>query len=227
MEQRRISERIKINEEVRILNKYNETDLATCGRFRAMPKNDNFVIRQLEKLQNQIEERSVKIKFLQDRLQKLDTGELDDELKAIVDKNLAEIKLKTEATKTKKLAEKTIKESDEQSSKSYYAIEKQGDRMNRSWYFDASFNYFNKANNSIPEYMKRELSRMPANTGYIWKGVYCFGDRPATSSTFTMTDNRKGMKVMHVWDKKYFTVYHKEGKNDEVRISHVERKPKC
>ena len=227
MEQRRISERIKVNEELRILNKYNETDLATISRFRGMPKTDNFVVRQLEKLQNQTEERNEKIKSLEDRLEKLNAGQLDDELKEIVDRNLAEIKVKAEATKIKKLSEKTIKASDEQSSKSYYAIEKQGDKMNKSWYFNSAFNYFNKANDTIPDYMKRELNRMPCNTGYIWKGVYCFGERPQTSNTFTMTDNRKGMKIIHVWDKHYHSIYHKEGKNDEVRISHVQRKQKC
>lgn len=227
MEQRRISERIKLNEELRILNKYNETDSTTVSRFRGMPKNDNFVVRQLEKLQNQIEERTERIKSLEERLEKLNVGDLDDELKEIVDRNLAEIKVKAEATKIKKLAEKTIKASDEQSSKSYYAIEKQGDKMNKSWYFNSALNYFNKANDTIPEYMKRELSRMPCNTGYIWKGVYCFGERPQTSSTFTMTDNRKGMKIIHVWDKEYHSIYQKEGKNDEVLISHVQRKQKC
>jgi len=226
MEQRRITERIKVNEELRILNKYNETDSATCSRFRVMSKTDNFVVAQLAKLQTKIEERNESIKCLEDRLDKLNTGELDEELKAVIDANVAEIKLKTEATKIKKLAEKTIKASDEKSSKSYYSIERQGDRMNKTWYFDAALNYFNKANNSIPDYMKRELSRMPSNTGYIWKGVYCFGDRPPTSNTFSVTDNRKGMKIMHVWDKKYFSVYQKEGKNEEVLVSQVLRKPK-
>jgi hypothetical protein len=226
MEQRRISERIKVNDELRILIKYNETDSATCARFRVMSKSDNFVVKQLEKLQHHIEERSEKITFLEHRLEKINTGELDEELKAIIDANVAEIKLKTEATKVKKLAEKTIKESDQQSSKSYYAIERQGDRMNKTWYFDAALNYFNKANNSIPDYMKRELSRMPSNTGYIWKGVYCFGERPANSGTFSVTDNRKGMKIIHVWDKKYFSIYHKDGKNEEVLISQVLKKPK-
>ena len=211
---------------MRILNKYNETDSATHARFKMMPNTDNFVARQLEKLKHQIEERNEKLKYYDDRILKINTGELDEELKLIAEQINAEINAKAEATKNKKIAEKTLKLSDQESSKSYYNIEKQGDRINKKWYYDSAFNYFSKASTSIPEYMKRELSRMPCNTGYIWKGVYCFGEKPSVSKTFTVTDNRKGMKIIYVWDTNYHSVYHKEGKNPEVRISHEKRKIK-
>lgn len=219
----RIDERIKVNDEIRILSKYNEVDSATCGRFRVMSKSDAFVTKQLEKLQNMIQERNDKLQILEERITLIDSGALDDELEAIVKKNTEEAKEKTDVTKLKKMLEKDQQVIDAKNSKIYYDMEKKGDKMDKSWYFNSALKHLGNANNSIPEYMQRELSKMPSNTGYIWKSVYCFGERPANSSMFTMTDNRKGMKIIHRWDKQYHSVYHKEGKKDEIRISHVVR----
>ena len=223
-EQRKIDSKRKVNEEIRILTKYNEVDNATIGRFRTMSKNDLFVQTQLTKLEKQIAERNSKIEELNNRLTKLETGELDEEIDADLKRISFEIAEKSKATTLKKKLEAELKSQDKKMSKEYNDQERKSDKLDKEWYYKSAQKHFDYANETLPEYITRDLNKMPCNTGYSWKGVYFFGKRPEISNVWTVTENRKGMKIIYRWSKDFNNVYNKEGKKDEILISSAPRR---
>lgn len=223
-EQRKIDEKRKVNEEIRILNRYNEVDNATIGRFRTMSKNDSFVLTQLTKLEKQISERNTKIEELTERLNKLEAGELDDEIEADLKRISFEISEKSKVTTIKKKMEAELKNKDKKMSKEFYDLERKSDKMDKQWFYKSAQKHFEHANDTLPEYISRDLNKMPCNTGYSWKGVYFFGKRPENSNIYTITENRKGMKIIIRWTKDYYNVYQKEGKENELLISSTPRR---
>ena len=219
MQHLRIQEKNKINDEIRLLSKYNEHDAATMTRYRSASSTDKYAMTQLEKLQNQIQDRKTKLEIYEQRLLDVTEGKLDEELESVVQANMALANEKAAVTKQKKTLEKELKASDEKLYSKFTQQEKRNDRVDKAWYYTAALRYFDNASNSIPEYMSRELQRMPSNTGYIWKGVFCYGERPPNSNLFVFTENRKGMKIIHKWDSIKYEIFHKEGKQNEILIS--------
>jgi len=80
----RIQERIRTNEKLRMQTKYNELDMTSIGKFRNVTNDDNYSRRQVEKLSNSIEVRNQLIQNLTERLDKIENGELDEEMKNLI-----------------------------------------------------------------------------------------------------------------------------------------------
>lgn len=226
-EQRRNIEKNRLTDEIKLLHKYNEADEITIGKLRGMPSDEVYVVKQLEKRQLLMSERNSKLDILKDRLDRLEGGFLDDEMQAEISKTMTDISIKSKATLQKKIDAAKLKAEDSVMSKKYYDKEKSNDRQSKESFYNSYTKHFFKASDSIPDYMKRELKKMPCNEGYIWKSIYCFGEQHATSGNFTMTDNQKGVKIIHKWNKEYQSVFEKKGKGPEVLVSRQKRKPKC
>ena len=60
--------------------------------------------------------------------------------------------------------------------------------------------YFLKMDDSVPDYMSRNLNNMSNNRGYVWRGVYYFGTRPLSSyddpDTTYIQERRKGQNYL-------------------------------
>ena len=69
---------------------------------------------------------------------------------------------------------------------------------------------FRKGCFTVPEYMKKNLGEMPANKGYIWKGIYCYGEQPEESDTRVMFEkiDREVMRI-HEWSGREYKVFEK------------------
>jgi hypothetical protein len=224
----RLSEKIKINEELRLKTRYNEVDTTALSKLRCMNASDLYVQTQLKKITEAVNTRTRKICELTDRIEKLERGELDEELLNTINKNTLEMKEKGRATITRKKEEKTVDVEDAKKSKEYYNKDRQTDKQNKSWYYKSAERHFSKSCDSIPEYMSRELKKMPSNQGYMWRGVYCFGERNPTSKTdFKVTENQKGKKLITYWNKTHITIFEKIGsKGKEKLMSKTIRKPR-
>ena len=83
----RLSERVRIKEEIRQQTKYNDVDQNSLTTFRGINNNDNYTLKQVEKLSKAIEERTNKINELNDRLLQLENGNLDNEILEKIKKN--------------------------------------------------------------------------------------------------------------------------------------------
>lgn len=60
--------------------------------------------------------------------------------------------------------------------------------------------YFLKMDDSVPDYMARNLNNMSNNRGYVWRGVYYFGSRPLSNyddpETTYIQERRKGQNYL-------------------------------
>lgn len=224
----RLTEKLKINEEIRMNTRYNEMDTTALLRFRGLNASDKYVCTQIEKMTNAISLRISTIQEFTERISKLERGELDEELTSMIRKNTTDTKEKGNATIIKKREEKLLDAEDAKKSKNYYDKERKNDKQDKEWYYDSAERHFNKSCDNIPEYMTRELKKMPSNHGYIWRGVYFFGGRNPTSNTeFKMTENQKGKKIITHWNTTYISVYETNGsKGVEKLISRTVRKKK-
>ena len=221
-----IYERNRINEEIKMLSRYNEVDSVALSRFRGMNASDPYVQKQTDKLSESVRNREIEIEDFNKRLRKLDAGELDTELAGIMQQNRNEAIEKGSATIKRKKEAKAVDAESAKKSKDFYQMERKGNREGKPWLYKSAERHFFKTCENIPDWMKRDLSKMPANEGYIWKNVYCFGDRPRRSDLFKVTEANKGFKIIRYWDNTHERICKKEGRGAEVLISTKLRKKK-
>lgn len=222
----RISEKNSINSRIKELTIYNDADSRSLCRFRNMSSDDGYVIKQVEKLTKAINDRAIEIKELEDRLVNLENGELDDELLGKMRKNTIMANEKGLATIKRKIEEKEIDKEDKKKSLEYYNADRKSDISIKHGYKSSQRHFF-RACDSIPDYMKQELKRMPCNEGFVWKSVYCFGELPANNNArYIITENKKGFKLITEWDNTYTYEYKKESRKAKVLLKKTLRKKK-
>ena len=94
---------------------------------------------------------------------------------------------------------------------------------------DRGEQFFHKINNSVPDYMLRNLKDMPNNKGYIWRGMYCFGELPPErncNTTIMFEKKPRGVLINHEQTPTMYKTYEKQGKNKRVLIHQEYRKIK-
>lgn len=230
METRRLNEKNRIRIRIREITNYIEKDNTTIERLRIAQNNKEFNRSQVEKLTIKNEERKCLIKELNERSEKLENGELDKELEDEYKAVQKEIKRKDNEAQRKKKEIIDNKKEEKKRLDEMWKITKQFDRENRWSEKDLvrEERYFNKINDSIPDYILRSLKEMPNNKGYIWKGIYCFGELPSerNSDIIVMFEKKpRGVLRIHEWSKNMIKIYEKQGKNKRYLISEEYRKP--
>jgi hypothetical protein len=227
MDIRRRTEKNKIINEIRDINGYINTDNTTLNRLKLVTTTD-YVIKQINKLTEKNKERKQNIDKLNYRLKCLDNGELDNELEENYKNTQYEIKKKLEEKKKKKEILDHDKVEKINASKLYFESGKQSDRQFKydSKSVDYALQHFYKSCDSIPDYMIKSLANMPNNKGFIWKGIYCYGELPLEKNKPTIiTENiRNGVKKIYEITDKEITIYEKKGQNKKNFISCQTRK---
>ena len=223
----RLGEKNRITEALRMAVKYNDIDTASLARFRSANASDPFIIKQTEKLTAKVEERGRELKDLEERLVKLESGELDEEMLSQIKENTKISSEKHNLYLEKKAIKKKEKAEDAAFGKKMYDLDRKAGRQDKSYFFDSSLRHFNKAEDTLPDWMKRDLDNMPNNEGYIWKSVQFYGRKPRNRSQWSqVTEARKGIKTITRWSKDRMQVIEKQGRNPEVIISDEPRKDK-
>jgi hypothetical protein len=86
-------------------------------------------------------------------------------------------------------------------------------KKNLKYYYDRMMN------TELPPYMKDNLKRMTNDKGYIYRGIWFFGEKIVKNNVLTMFENIKGIQYIHeyYWDeykgKKIYRLYEKLSKN--------------
>lgn len=90
---------------------------------------------------------------------------------------------------------------------------------------DYEYRCFLKLCNSIPEYIKRNLKKMPNNKGYIWKGIILYGSLPPEEEITILFENlgRDILKIHEITQKEY-KIFEKKGKDKRILISKEKRR---
>lgn len=109
--------------------------------------------------------------------------------------------------------------------KTYYAAENKETRavrwqkhqMARDW------QYLQRVEESLPPYMRENLSNMPNNKGYIWRGVQYFGARPAQgpSNEWVLFERRGQKQLIHeVRYGHYHRIFEKGDRGKNKKLVH-------
>jgi hypothetical protein len=209
-----------LNNELKITRKYIENNQNSLSNLKKQ-KTSDYVLFQIEKLTKNIEVNNEKIKNLEERLEKINNGELDSLLTINDNKKNELLEMKNKIQRSKNKDDKKKSEELSIMSKGYYLSSKKCDRNHRYQQKNAKrgYNYYLKVVNSFPDYMKKNLENMPNNKGYLWRDVVFYGDLPCEKNRNTVLfEKRKGgLLVIHEWSKTEYKVFHKN-KNDRKKL---------
>jgi hypothetical protein len=210
MNKLRIVEKNKIKIEIKDLLFLNERDEETIINIKKLA-NNTFNTNKIDSLKNNIKERKENIIKIEQRLLDLASGFLDKELQNTRIESTKIINDKYNISKNKKNQKKKEQEEGKKISQKYYKDTRQNDREFRYYNkgIDRETKYYYKKLDTIPEYMIKNLKTMPNNKGYIWRGIYCYGDKPSQDDNHTILfEKRKGVLTIHEWIRgKDFTQY--------------------
>tara|TARA_Y100000389_G_scaffold203129_1_gene250565 strand:- start:9118 stop:10179 length:1062 start_codon:yes stop_codon:yes gene_type:complete len=218
MDKVRISEKNRINTRIREVESFTRFNSSSISRLRGSNGNIEFNRNKIAKMKKENETFSEEIKELQERLADLASGKIDAELKRQRrEDTLAERKKTTEKRK-KKIDEMEEKKVQHAASKDYWDRTIKAAREHR--YSDRSakrgYDYVLRVQRTLPQYIRANLSSMPNNKGYIWRGVHYYGlkDPEGKNANTIMFENSKGQLYIHEWSHD-FLKYTKKVKRDK------------
>lgn len=184
-------------------------------------KADEFVINQVAKLKNLIEEKTEYLEKIQNDLIDIEAGEFDEE----ISKEYLEQQKKHEKREKEVEKSKSAKDIESQRTKDISKLYMKNviaeARANRQSEKDMNYaqKYFFKVEDQLPEYMKRNLSDMPNNKGYYWRGIYFYGDLPEERGPTIIFEKQKGtLLVIHEYTPTDYKRYEKNGKDRKVLV---------
>lgn len=134
-----------------------------------------------------------KISTLEERLHKLNIGDLDTEL---LEKNT-------------KSSSHTLN----------------GTKITHQEY-ENTFLIYQNVKNTIPEYMIKKIKNTPNNKGYIWKGIWFFGELPEEKGKpiVFFDKQRDGTLIIHEFSERNYKIWHKKENQDRTLFMNKIRK---
>lgn len=87
-----------------------------------------------------------------------------------------------------------------------------------------AYKYFTSVSESLPDYLSKKLKQMPNNKGYIWRGIYFYGEKPCEKNRpMTMFEKHKGVLMIHEWHANKYQLWKKEGDSKKVLVEEYAR----
>ena len=215
-----------LSDEIKNIDSVIKRGEESAARLRNQ-KQSTFSRAQIEKITSQNLERKAKKEELETRQKNIKLGLLDQELIDRAKKNVLAAQNNDKLLKERKKVVADDKEAKSISSKAFYLAGKDADRSERyqTRSIKRTYGYFVKICNSIPDHIKKNLSEMPNNKGYIWKNVACYGELPTEQGPTVLFDRKRGgTMVIHEWTDDKHTIYHKKGKEPKTFVSVTQRK---
>jgi hypothetical protein len=81
------------------------------------------------------------------------------------------------------------------------------------------FRYMSKVHQSLPYFMKQNLSKMPNNKGYIWKGVNYYGKLPENpNEPRVLLEKKDDVLITHEYTGTEYRRFEKVGKEKQVLV---------
>lgn len=202
------------------------TQSDTINRIKTQGETE-YVKVQIIKHKKMEEEKKAEIIELEDRVEKLKSGELDLDIKSKCAENKEHVNRKQKLKYDKIQEEKKDNIERTKQSKSYYNLNRTTDMESRYMKREIAkhWNIYEKSLATMPDYIKNNLKEMPNNKGYIWKGIYCFGELKANRNENTLMFNKKkGALEILEWNSMEYFVYTKVAKKRKELTEHGRRK---
>jgi hypothetical protein len=226
MEMRRRLRKNKIINDIREAEIFIKRSNDTIGRIKNSQMGETYVRNQIIKLKSLVEERVESLKELNINLVELSTGYLDEVIEE--EYKQTERKVKSQRIEKDKIRAEKNEEKQEKKdlSQKYWKGIITSARSHRQKERDVkyAYKYVNKVVDSLPPYMVKNLSEMPNNKGYIWRGVHLYGDLPDQRGPRVMFEKKRGnILVIHEHTDLEYRRYEKNGKNRK-QLVHKERR---
>lgn len=222
MEGIRLNAKNKILNEIRQLNSFIKTCTSTIGRLKNMNSEDKYVIVQMKKNETSLQTYTSEIESLNKKLKDLSDGLLDEELQDNIKQETLKASVKGKQTLKEKAEKKKVSEEDEKKSKDFYEMTRKSDKQDKKYFYKSAAAHFFRTN--PPEWMSNELQNMPCNEGYIYKNIYFYGEKPKKGDTYTLYENFRGYKHIHVWNKTHEYIYKQLNRQEKTLIQSKLRK---
>ena len=183
-----------------------------------------FTDAQIRKRKARIAEINTKCEGLQGILEKLYSGELDDEIQEDLEtsrvasailrqKECQKLQHKRDALRKQQEALAKQRSKDISARRSFYRSE--GEMNSYQKHFDRT---------TPPPHIRKNLRNFPNNKGYIWKGIYWFGQKPCEKNAPTVVfEPGREYLTIHEWGETY-RVFHKVGKSGKAKLVKEERR---
>lgn len=224
MDKLRIAEKNRISTEIKSLNSSITRSKATIDRFKSQDRSD-FNTAQIIKLTEKIKNDEELLINLTGNIKKIESGEYDSIINEEIAKNTKQNQ-KNNDNATRKTKEKNDKKIEEKEKlDSFYKSQRSGGEISQYSLDKEKDKYLNNTVN-IPDYIIANLKDMPSNKGYIWKGMWCFGDIKSKSQypQILFEKNRGGNLYIHEINETHHCIFEKIGKSNKTLKSKVERK---
>lgn len=221
-----IREKNIINNKIREINVFVERNESTKKRLNSQ-RLTSFEINQIEKLDTKNSEYKIELENLIQKLKKIDLGIFDSEMKNSMDDEREKIIKSNEKNKSKQIHKQEKDIADKKLIKKSFQLTGSSREANDSneWFMNKQLDRFINICNSIPPRILGKLKEMPNNKGYIWKGIYCYGDQPAEKGKPTVMFETlyDGTLRIHESTDDFTFVYEKKGKNRKELVSKTPR----
>ena len=228
MEAKRRFRKNKIINDIKSAELSLERSNDTIKRIKSSTMGIEYVKSQIIKLNLFIQEKKEYLENLKKELLIVNTGGLDDDInnEYILQQKLNDNILNEKAIK--KIIKKKDNEEKHQVSKVYMKNIMCDSKDHKQSQRDASYfyKYFTKVCNQLPDYMIKNLSEMPNNKGYIWRGVYFYGSLDNQKGPTVMFEKQKNILVIHEYTPTDYKRFEKNGKDKKILVYLEKRKPK-
>jgi hypothetical protein len=221
MELRRRTHKNKLNNDIRDAENFISRNEETIKRIKNSNMGVEYIQNQIIKLKTAVEEKREILAVITEELLHVSNGlfdeKINDEYKHNTDKHnksVDERKLIVESNKDEMTEKKGL-------SAKYWEGVIDASRAQKQQERDYKYGlkYFRKVCDQLPDYMIRNLSEMPNNKGYIWRGVHFYGDLPEQSGPVIMFEKQRGdINIIHEYTDREYRIYEKKGKDRKVLV---------
>lgn len=227
-----VKRRIKNN---KIINDIKDAELSlqrskdTIKRLKNSQMGELYVNAQISKLQESIIGKEKILEELTKTQLDLISGDLDDDIEREYKETEEIIKTQNIETAKKKMQKKEETEENKNMSKQYWESTISDSRSHKQKEKDIKYgySYFRKICDALPPYISKNLSEMPNNKGYIWRGVYFYGELEDEKGPCVMFEKQKGgLLIIHEYTNSDYKRYEKDGKNKKQLVYKETRKQK-
>ena len=204
---KRRTELIKIKSQIKQEKVYIQNDESAIERLRKFTGDWSSEQIENRKVKNLL--RETEISSLEKRLDSVERGDFDNDFVGIAN--------------PKKPKELPVAR---QKSVIFQTLPNKRSDNNTKREIEKNWQYFVKTRETIPVYMLKKLKNMPNNKGYIWKSIYCYGERPPNvgEPVILFETQKDGVLVIHEITEKEYKIWYKKGTSKKILHSCTPRR---
>jgi len=207
----RISERNNIFNKISNLKITKERAQNFINNANTTIKDKAYINKTKQENLSKIEEIDKQILELEERISMLDNGDLDIELKETEDKGKNDSKKNKIISINKAVIDQKIKNEKIKKINDMFKMERKMKYTEKQKQRDMKYALERYNSVQLPDYMIENLKNMPSNKGYIWNGIYFFGELQEVKGPLVMFEKQGENRYIHEIYPSEHLIYQKIG----------------